>query len=72
MRHTRSQTGNRRSHHALKNGNYSLCPKCGAPKMNHTVCLNCGTYKDASVINIEAALAKKAKKQKDRAAKSAV
>lgn len=49
MRHTRSQTGNRRSHHALKAKAFSLCKECGHPRLPHTVCINCGLYKDRKV-----------------------
>lgn len=66
MRHTRAHTGNRRSHHALKARTLSLCPECGAPKMNHTMCLNCGKYKSRVVVDVQAALAKKEKKMKAR------
>jgi large subunit ribosomal protein L32 len=66
MRHTRGHTANRRSHHALKAGNLSLCPKCGAPKLNHAICMNCGYYKDRNVVDVQAALIKKEKKMKER------
>lgn len=66
MRHTRSHTANRRSHHALKERTYSLCSECGAPKMNHAICLNCGKYKGKVVVDVHAALAKKEKKMKER------
>lgn len=68
MRHTRSHTGNRRSHHALAEQKVSFCPDCGAPKLNHAVCLNCGKYKGRVVIDMNAAIAKKEKKMKARAA----
>jgi large subunit ribosomal protein L32 len=63
MRHTRAHTANRRSHHALKERNLSMCPKCGAPKLNHAMCTNCGTYKDRAVVDVQAAVIKKQKKQ---------
>ncbi len=66
MRHTRAHTGNRRSHHALKARILSLCPECGAPKMNHTMCLNCGKYKSRVVVDVQASLVKKEKKMKER------
>ncbi len=67
MRHTRSHTGNRRSHHALDSKTLSLCPDCGAPILNHTACLNCGKYRGRMVIDVKAAAAKKEKKAKQRA-----
>jgi large subunit ribosomal protein L32 len=66
MRHTRSHTANRRSHHALKEQKLSMCSSCGAPKLNHAVCLNCGKYNGRVVIDVHAALAKKEKKMKER------
>ncbi len=66
MRHTRSHTANRRSHHALKAANLSMCADCGAPKMNHTMCANCGKYNTRTVVDVHAELAKKEKKMKER------
>lgn len=28
----------------------STCPQCGAPKLPHHVCPNCGFYKDREVV----------------------
>ena len=43
-----------------------MCADCGAPKLNHAVCLNCGKYNGRVVIDVNAALAKKEKKMKGR------
>jgi len=64
MRHTRSHTKNRRSHHALKSVAFSKCPKCGAPQLRHTLCANCGTYKGKEYIDVLAKLNKAEKKAK--------
>ncbi len=40
--HTRSKTGRRRSHHALKSQNISVCPECKHPMISHRTCPNCG------------------------------
>ncbi len=66
MRHTRAHTANRRSHHALTERVLSLCPECGAPKLNHAACLNCGKYKGKTIIDVNAMVAKKEKKLKER------
>lgn len=66
MRHTRSATGQRRSHHALKKANFSLCPKCGEQKIPHAVCSNCGTYKGEEAIDVLKKLTKKERKQKEK------
>ena len=62
MRHTRSHTKNRRSHHAIKTGNFTVCEKCNSPRLNHRACGNCGTYNGRSVLNTEKKLAKKMEK----------
>jgi len=62
MRHTRSHTANRRSHHALKSPNLAVCKNCGAMHRPHHMCLNCGFYKDRVVIDL-------LKKKQDRAAR---
>ena len=66
MRHNRSQTGSRRSHHALKITRLSLCPDCKAPILSHMVCMNCGKYKGRLVIDLTAKMAKREKKMKER------
>jgi large subunit ribosomal protein L32 len=67
MRHTRSQRGNTRSHHALVAESLRLCSKCGLPKLPHAICSNCGFYKGKEVVDVHARLAKKEKRKKDAA-----
>ncbi|TRZ64056.1 MAG: 50S ribosomal protein L32 [Spirochaetia bacterium] len=43
--HTRSKTGKRRSHLALKPSQIYACLKCGSPIVPHRFCSNCGDYK---------------------------
>ncbi len=69
MRHTRGHTGNRRSHHALKEANLSACSHCGAQHRPHHMCLECGYYNGRQVMDLEALKAKrdariKAKKER--------
>ena len=68
MRHTPGHTGNRRSHHALKNQAIGFCSKCGAAKPAHAMCTHCGFYRDRTVVDVQSALLKKAERQKKRAA----
>lgn len=66
MRHNRSQTGQHRSHHALKSKTPGKCPKCGAAILPHRMCANCGFYRDREVINTVKKAEKRAKKAKQR------
>jgi uncharacterized Zn finger protein (UPF0148 family) len=43
-----------------------LCPKCGAPKQNHVMCANCGTYKDRTVVDVQAQVLRKNQKIEKR------
>lgn len=40
--HTHGKTGRRRSHLAMKKERLMVCGNCGAPKMAHRVCAQCG------------------------------
>ena len=67
MRHTRSHTRNRRSHHALGAPRLSTCPKCSAPHLRHRMCTNCGTYRGREVVDVMKKVIKKAEKAKQNA-----
>ncbi len=67
MRHTRSQRGNTRSHHALKDAALTLCKECGSPKAPHMVCTVCGKYKGKQVLNVSSKIERKSKKAKEKA-----
>lgn len=64
MRHTRSQRGNTRSHHALVASILTLCKECGSPKAPHAVCSVCGKYKGRQILDVHAKIEKKEKKLK--------
>lgn len=64
MRHTRAHTANRRSHHAMKPMQLSLCEKCGSPKENHKACAACGFYKGREAVNVMKRAEKRAAKEK--------
>ncbi|MBE6479741.1 MAG: 50S ribosomal protein L32 [Olsenella sp.] len=50
----RTSTHNRRSANShLDAPARSVCPQCGAVKLPHRVCPNCGYYKDREVIVTE-------------------
>lgn len=66
MRHTKSATRQRRSHHALKTRAFSHCSHCGREALPHTVCQNCGYYKGRQVIDVLAKLDKKERKKKEK------
>jgi large subunit ribosomal protein L32 len=70
MRHTKSHTANRRSHHALKSARFVACDHCKAPKRPHTVCAECGFYRGVQVVNMVAKAEKKQKKAKAKAAEA--
>lgn len=40
--HSKGKVGRRRSHLALKKQNLIVCKHCGAPKLQHRICPQCG------------------------------
>ena len=54
MRHTRSQTRQRRSHHALVASTLSVCSNCKAFHLPHHMCLSCGFYNGRQVMDLGA------------------
>ena len=50
----RSKTHSRRSANMkLALPAKSICPQCGAAKLPHRVCSNCGTYRGRQVIDVD-------------------
>jgi large subunit ribosomal protein L32 len=70
MRHTKSHTKNRRSHHALASTNFVKCENCKELKRGHTVCLSCGFYRGMKVLDLVKKMEKKQKKEKAKKAES--
>lgn len=68
MRSNRSHTGNRRSHHALKNIALSKDAKSGAVHLRHRASAVTGTYRGHQVVNVAKRLAKVEKKAKANSA----
>jgi len=66
MRHTRSHTKNRRSHHSLKEPRFSKCSKCEGSHLRHRACLECGSYRGHEVIDVSKKIEKIEKKRKAR------
>ena len=62
MRHTHGHTGNRRSHHALKDASFATCADCGAKHLMHRVCMQCGKYRGRVVVDVTKKALKAAKK----------
>ena len=54
MRHNRSQTKQRRSHHGLKSPNLAVCVNCGTHHRPHHMCLGCGFYNGRQVLDLTA------------------
>ncbi|MBI4401494.1 MAG: 50S ribosomal protein L32 [Nitrospirae bacterium] len=54
-RHSKSRRDMRRANKKLTPPSFSICPQCHEPKLPHSTCLNCGTYKGIAVIAVEEA-----------------
>jgi large subunit ribosomal protein L32 len=50
QRTSRAKRDKRRSHDSIGATSRSLCPQCGAPKLPHRVCAQCGTYRGREVV----------------------
>lgn len=65
-KHPKRKQRTRRAHLKLKVPKLVACPQCGAPKPSHQLCLNCGRYKNRTVVDVLAKLKKKERKQKEK------
>ncbi len=68
MRHTRSHTRNRRSHHALKGMPIAVDGKTGTPHLRHRASLTTGIYRGRQVIDVMKRVEKKTAKQSKKTA----
>lgn len=71
MRHTRSHTGNRRSHHALAKKDFVLDSETGQPRLKHYADPTTGTYKGKVVVSIQKKLQKNIDKISKKQSKKA-
>jgi large subunit ribosomal protein L32 len=44
QRQSHARTNKRRSQHKIAAPSIAVCPRCGAPRIPHRVCGECGTY----------------------------
>ena len=65
MRVTKGHSGNRRSHHGLKAPRLSKCANCGAYHQRHRACLECGSYRGKSIVNVKNKVAEEIVKKKE-------
>ncbi|MBI2624232.1 50S ribosomal protein L32 [Candidatus Parcubacteria bacterium] len=66
QKHTKSRRDKRRFQLRLTPQQLSTCPKCGRPRLSHTACLYCGTYKGREVVDVLKRLSKKEKKVREK------
>jgi large subunit ribosomal protein L32 len=52
-RHSKARTSKRRANDALKTRSTATCPQCGAEKLPHRVCTECGHYHGREVVEVE-------------------
>ena len=65
MRVNRSKSGKRRSHHAIAGQRLAKC-ECGASRISHRACPQCGKYNGKVIIDIVAAAKLPATRQKGK------
>jgi len=62
---TRTRSGNRQSHDALKATSLSICSNCKQEMIPHTVCKNCGFYNGKKILTLKSEKAKEKKADKE-------
>lgn len=53
-------------HLFIKKAALMSCPKCGKKVLTHTMCWNCGYYKQTEIIDVLKKLTKKEKKAREK------
>lgn len=66
MRHTRAHTGNRRSHHALKNPPITADAAAGVTRRRHRASGETATFKGRVISSIEKKLARKTRRAAEK------
>jgi len=51
-RHSKSRRDKRRANWKGQAPNLSACPDCGEPRLSHSVCPSCGSYKGRKVLEV--------------------
>lgn len=65
MRANRSKTGMRRSHAAIASSHLAKC-ECGALRLPHRACRECGKYNGRVVVDVVARAKKEQRREKRR------
>ena len=52
-KHSKGRRDRRRAHDSLQAANLVECSNCHVMRLPHTVCPNCGFYREREVISIE-------------------
>ncbi len=52
QKRSHSKQGRKRAHHFLPALQLTTCSNCGQKRLPHTVCGNCGFYKDEQVVQV--------------------
>jgi len=52
QKRSHSKQGRKRAHHFLSPLQLTTCSNCGEKRLPHTVCGNCGFYKDEQIVQI--------------------
>jgi len=63
---SKSRQGQRRMHIHLSTPKFIICSRCSKEVLPHTVCKNCGYYKERAVLDVLKKLTKKEKKEKKK------